>query len=85
VLVGFVGAVGLRKGAPYFLEVARRSRGSTVRFVMVGPVQLPEAAIKRMSESVELVGRVPRNQAVAWLLKFDMLLFPSTCEGSAAV
>ena len=38
ITVGFVGAVGLRKGAPYFLEVARRMACQQLRFVMVGPV-----------------------------------------------
>jgi glycosyltransferase involved in cell wall biosynthesis len=81
--IGFVGTVGLRKGAPYFLEVAKRLKGPRFRFVMVGPIQLPDPIKKMMSESIELVGRVPRAQTVDWMLKFDVFLFPSTCEGNA--
>jgi glycosyltransferase involved in cell wall biosynthesis len=81
--VGFVGGIGLRKGAPYFVEVARRFKPSTVRFVMVGPVAAPKPIAAKISESVELVGRIPRGQISDWMLKFDLFLFPSTCEGAA--
>ena len=81
--VGFVGQVGLRKGAPYFSEIAKRFKSSGARFVMVGPIALTEKARKDVAQHVELVGPVPRPQVVDWLAKFDVLLFPSTCEGSA--
>ena len=80
--VGFVGSVGLRKGAPYFFEVARRFDVSRVRFVMVGPVHLSEKATAERG-NVELIGSVPRSQVRTWLERFDVFLFPSTCEGSA--
>jgi glycosyltransferase involved in cell wall biosynthesis len=81
--IGFVGTIGLRKGTPYFLEVAKRLKGPRFRFVMVGPVQLPDPIKNLMAESIELIGRVPRAQIVDWMLKFDAFLFPSTCEGNA--
>jgi glycosyltransferase involved in cell wall biosynthesis len=82
-IVGTVGAVDLRKGAPYFREVARRFNANDVRFVAVGPVYMLEKAEAAMREAVELVGRVPRSDVATWLGKFDVFLFPSTCEGSA--
>ena len=82
-VVGFVGQVGLRKGAPYFLEVARRFDPRKVRFVMVGDVILGREKLAPYSEHVELVGKVPRSQVGQWLERFDLFLFPSTCEGSA--
>ena len=60
VTVGFVGAVGLRKGAPYFFEVARRLASPALRFVMVGPVQLDAKIAAEKKGPVELVGVVPR-------------------------
>jgi glycosyltransferase involved in cell wall biosynthesis len=83
VTVGFLGQVGLRKGAPYFFEVARRLAGRA-RFVMVGPVGLLPGVAARHAGAVELVGPVPRSEVPAWLARFDVFLFPSTCEGSAS-
>ena len=85
VTIGFVGGVGVRKGAGYFAAVARRLRSPRVRFVMVGPSQLgPAGEIALRDAGVELVGPVPRSQVPGWLAKFDGFLFPSTCEGSAS-
>jgi glycosyltransferase involved in cell wall biosynthesis len=84
VTVGFLGTVGLRKGAPSFFEVARRLAGPSVRFEMVGPVDLTAHGIAQRGP-VELTGPVPRNRIAATLGRFDVLLFPSTCEGSAQV
>jgi glycosyltransferase involved in cell wall biosynthesis len=83
VTVGFVGGVNLRKGAPYFLEVAKRLASDQLRFVMVGPVQLAPAALEAHRDGVEITGPVPRSQVGFWLERFDIFLFPSTCEGSA--
>lgn len=83
VTVGFVGAVNLRKGAPFFLQVARRFDPQRVRFVMVGKVQLHEQVISEFAPHVQLVGPVPRDEVAPWMNQFDIFMFPSTCEGSA--
>jgi len=83
VVVGFVGAVSLRKGAPYFFAVAKRFDPRKVRFVMVGPIHLDRAVAAREQGPVELVGPVPRSAIRDWMARFDLFLFPSTCEGSA--
>jgi len=82
--VGFVGAVGLRKGAGYFAAVARRLAGPQIRFVMVGPIHLTPPGERTLRDSgVTLVGQVPRSEVSEWLSRIDIFLFPSTCEGSA--
>jgi glycosyltransferase involved in cell wall biosynthesis len=84
VTVGFLGGgVDLRKGAPYFVEVARRLARREVRFVMVGPVRLSAQGINAARAVVELVGQVARSAVAAWLARFDVFFFPSTCEGGA--
>lgn len=83
VTVGFVGRVNLRKGTPYFFDVARRFDPARVRFVMVGPVDIPPAAVEKYRGHVELPGAVTRSEVPAWMGRFDVFLFPSTCEGSA--
>ncbi len=83
VTVGFIGHVGLRKGAPYFQAVARRLKGRALRFVMVGPSSLSKSAREDLGRDVELSGPAPRSRIPELLSQFDMFLFPSTCEGSA--
>lgn len=82
-LVGFVGAVGLRKGAPWFLETARRFNPDRVRFAMVGGMMLDKSRLEPYRDRVQFVGAVPRSGVTDWLRKFDVFFFPSTCEGSA--
>lgn len=84
VTVGFVGRVGLRKGAPYFFEAARKLSGRAVRFVMVGPTSLRREVVAAHGGGVELVGAVARPEVARWLERFDLLYFPSTCEGASA-
>ena len=78
------GAVGLRKGSPYVLEVARRLQG-VAEFRMVGGVHLPSAVEDRLRQHVELTGTVPRSE-MAWHYAWaDVFFLPSVCEGSATV
>jgi glycosyltransferase involved in cell wall biosynthesis len=81
--VGFVGAINLRKGGPYFLQVAQRLASPSVRFVMVGAIGMRDRAVREHSARVEFTGPVPRAAVLDQLRRFDVLLFPSTCEGSA--
>jgi glycosyltransferase involved in cell wall biosynthesis len=82
-IVGFVGHVCLRKGAPWFLEVARRFDPKRVRFVMVGNVVLDLGKVEPFREYVEFTGAVPRSAVKKWMEQFDVFFFPSACEGSA--
>jgi len=84
ITVGFVGSIGLRKGAPYFIEVARKLASEKMRFVMVGKIHLSERAASNVS-SVEFIGSVSRAEVLQWMSQFDIFFFPSTCEGSAGV
>jgi glycosyltransferase involved in cell wall biosynthesis len=83
VRVVYVGRVSLSKGAPYFFEVARRFDPRNVRFVMIGPVQLPAAAAKVVPPSVELIGSVSRSEVFGQLGLGDIFFFPAVSEGSA--
>lgn len=81
-VVGFVGTVGLRKGAPIVAEIARRI-GRRARFVMVGPIESRIATDALDRAGVTLIGPVRRSEVAGWLDRFDVFLFPSFCEGSA--
>src|SRR5262249_14490715 len=80
--IGFVGTVGLRKGTPYFAEVARRFPRDKVRFVMIGPCTLTTYGLEQIRPAVE-VHHAPRLDVPKWLAAFDLIYFPTTCEGSA--
>jgi glycosyltransferase involved in cell wall biosynthesis len=82
ITVGFVGQVCLRKGAPYFFEIARRFDPAVARFVMVGPVYLYPQTVARHAGAVEVAGGASRKEVGDWMDRFDILYFPSTCEGS---
>lgn len=79
-----VGAVGLRKGAPYVCEAARRLRG-VVDFRMVGPLDIPDGVRRLLADALDLRGQVPRREVLSHFAWADVFLLPSVCEGSATV
>jgi glycosyltransferase involved in cell wall biosynthesis len=79
-VVGFVGSVGLRKGVPYLLEVARRLPG--VAFELAGPMLIDPNRLSGAG-NVKWIGVLPRSEIAAKLAGWDVFFLPSTCEGSA--
>ena len=79
-----IGQVGLRKGAPYVLEAARRLAG-TATFRMVGPVAISQARQQEMHAALDLAGPTPRSEILEHYKWADVFFLPSVCEGSATV
>ena len=79
-----VGAVELRKGSPYVLEVAKRL-SSDAEFRMVGSVDIAPEKAAILCEHVELTGRVSRISIREHFEWADVFFLPSVCEGSATV
>jgi glycosyltransferase involved in cell wall biosynthesis len=79
-----MGTVGLRKGAPYVMETARRMQGRAT-FRMVGLLDVSESAEAELRRAVDLTGPVPRPEVVKHFAWADVFFLPSMCEGSAAV
>ena len=79
-----VGAIGLRKGSPYVLHVARRLQ-HIAEFRMVGSTNLSQNILDQISEFINLVGIVPRSEIQNHYQWADVFLLPSICEGSATV
>jgi glycosyltransferase involved in cell wall biosynthesis len=77
-----VGAVCLRKGAPYVLEAAKRTK-DIASYRMVGPIAVTPKAEAALRQHVELTGGVPRSQMINQYRWADVFLLPSLCEGSA--
>jgi glycosyltransferase involved in cell wall biosynthesis len=82
VRVGFVGQINLRKGVPYFIEVAKKFSREQVTFTLVGQPFLTDTALAEVRKHVDMV-TVPRSAVAAQLASFDLIYFPTTCEGSA--
>jgi len=79
-----IGAVGLRKGAPYVREAAEAMRGRA-EFHWLGRVDLSEFGRAQMAPHVSLAGQVSRDETMRRLAAADVFLLPSLCEGSATV
>ncbi|MFG0247703.1 MAG: glycosyltransferase family 4 protein, partial [Phycisphaeraceae bacterium JB051] len=81
--VGFVGAINLRKGAPEFLETAKRFDKRQAEFVMVGANHLNPDKLAAYQDHVTFTGKLPLTKVREKLGEFDIFFFPTTCEGSA--
>lgn len=81
----FVGQVGLRKGARYLIEAARLVQRSNpeISFRLVGPINLPDAILKKLPDNLKLTGSTPRSEIHKQFQWADVFCLPSICEGSA--
>jgi glycosyltransferase involved in cell wall biosynthesis len=79
-----VGAVGLRKGAPYVLEAARIMKGKA-EFRMAGEIEVSSCAQMLLNQHLTLLGAVPRPEMQGQFTWADVFLLPTLCEGSATV
>jgi len=77
-----VGAIGLRKGSPYVLAAAEKI-GTSAEFRMVGAINVGPEAERRLRQTVQLTGIIPRSEIAAQFAWADVFLLPSLCEGSA--
>jgi glycosyltransferase involved in cell wall biosynthesis len=80
--VGFVGQVGLRKGVPYFSQVASRFSPNEVQFYLVGHSLLTPEAARNVAAHATITSAL-RSEVPRYLAEFDLIYFPTTCEGSA--
>lgn len=78
----FVGEVGLRKGAHYFIEALRGFGRGEVVGRLVGTISLSPAFRDAMPRNVELTGPIPRSEMRAQFDWADVFCLPSLCEGS---
>lgn len=80
----FVGQVGLRKGAPYVLEAARRLAGLAA-FTMVGSIAVTERRRRELAGALDITGPIPRAAILDQYRRADIFFLPTVCEGSATV
>jgi hypothetical protein len=81
----FAGEVGLRKGVPYLLEALRRLGPEKVDGRLVGSVRIEPRKLEAYAKVATFTGSVPRPEMRTHYAWADLFVFPSVCEGSAAV
>jgi len=81
----FVGEVGLRKGVPDLLTALRLLGSDLVEARLVGIPRIAQDRMAKYSDLATFVGPVPRSEIPEHFAWADVFVFPSVCEGSAAV
>ena len=83
--VVFAGTLMLRKGVQYIYEALHKRPDLPVQIKFLGPVNLTQLGVQRLTEVGTIHGPVPRSQLHEEFRRADVLLFPSLSEGSALV
>jgi len=73
----------LRKGVPYLLEALRLLGSMRLNCRLVGRLELDARYLVPYTPWAEIVGPIPRSQILQMYDWADVLVLPSTCEGSA--
>lgn len=81
----FLGGVGLRKGIQYLYMALGRLSGLQLTTRVAGNVLVKPETANRLSETMDLLGMVPRSDVRNLLAWADVLVLPSVSEGSALV
>jgi len=81
----FVGSVSLGKGVPYLLEALKEIGPKIAHTRLVGKVMISGKKLAQYQDVIELVGPIPHSEIVHQYQWADVFVFPSLCEGSAAV
>ena len=80
----FAGHVRLMKGIPYLMEAARLL-GKKAEVRAIGEINVSDAAVTRIRETLDLPGAVPRSRMKEMYDWADVFVLPSLSEGSATV
>ena len=79
----FLGQVILRKGIQYLIEAAKLLQNEPMRFEVVGPIDISDAAIKSAPPNLVFHGRAGRDEVAAWYERCDIFVLPTISDGFA--
>jgi glycosyltransferase involved in cell wall biosynthesis len=79
----FLGQVILRKGIQYLIQAARLLEWENIRFDIVGPIGISEAARASAPKNVFFHGRAVRDEAAKWYGQADVFVLPTLSDGFA--
>lgn len=81
----FVGSLYLRKGPQYLYQALEALNSVQITAKMVGGVGIREPFLSLVRKRAEITGHIPYAQVKRVFEWADIFVFPSICEGSAAV
>jgi glycosyltransferase involved in cell wall biosynthesis len=76
----FVGSDGLRKGIGYLHQAKKLLATSKIEIRAVGDLELAEMGLRALSDSMELLGPIPRARIQEYYQWADVLVLPSTSD-----
>jgi glycosyltransferase involved in cell wall biosynthesis len=79
----WLGSVNLRKGIPYLIEAAKLLKDEPIRFVIAGPIQISQEALKSAPASMQFLGKVPRVRTAEIYKSADVFVLPTVSDGFA--
>ncbi len=81
----FAGEVGLRKGAHYLLQAAKKLGSLPVNIRLIGGIALRDDKLALYQDHLDILGPVPRSEVALHHEWADIFVLPSLVEGSAQV
>jgi hypothetical protein len=79
----WLGTVNLRKGIQYLMESARMLAGESIQFLVAGPIDISDEAMKSASPNLSFLGRVNRSEAGDLYRRADLFVLPTISDGFA--
>jgi len=79
----WLGSVILRKGIQYLMEAARQLQGTTVRFVVAGPIGIAPSVVSAAPSNMQFLGRITRDQTDNLYRAADVFVIPTISDGFA--
>jgi glycosyltransferase involved in cell wall biosynthesis len=84
ITVLWLGLVNLRKGIQYLIQAARLlAHEPNIRFVVAGPIQISEHAVKSAPPNMQFLGKVSRSDVPAVYQQADVFVLPTLSDGFA--
>jgi glycosyltransferase involved in cell wall biosynthesis len=81
----FLGSLSARKGVPLLIAAWQELGLKNAELCLVGPVSKDERALIPTLKGLEVFGKLPHQELPDLLRKYDVLVFPSYCEGFGLV
>jgi len=76
----WAGTFSIRKGAHYLINSLKELGNNNIELDVYGKVELPEKLYKNIT-NINFIGSIPRKKLLANFCKYDLLIFPTLCDG----
>jgi len=80
----WAGTFSIRKGAHYLIKSMKELGNTNIELDIYGEVELPERLLQNI-KNINFMGSIPRHKLLADFCKYDLLIFPTLCDGFGMV